>query len=191
MRGHRDISSRLGGPITEDDGVSTPIMTTRMKDLASDFMEELESTFSKREKMIPKTRTLYSDFYEQEIVSEPAPSTRFRDEDSGGGYGGRHRRDRGGNSRRRDDDYASFSGAATGNGRSAAHREDDMSRRLGSSPSLSSGNRNDVRGGGEGGGRRRHGGGSQDRHERADALKALDARLGLPSVDEFGRETRE
>ncbi|KAG0042460.1 hypothetical protein BGZ83_000444 [Gryganskiella cystojenkinii] len=201
MRGRRDIGSRLGGPVTDDS--DDPKMTSRMQDLASDFMQELESTFSRREKTIPKTRTLYSDFYEEELVSETAPSTRYRVEDADGGYRGG--RNRGGgrsdgrgtssyNRRQNDKDYASFTGASARNniergergregGNDDRSREEEIDRRLGSSPSLS-GSRN-----GGGGGRRRQGG--QDRTERAEALKALDARLGLPSVDEFGRDVRD
>lgn len=175
-RGRRDIFSRLGGPVNEDDAAP---MTSRMNSLASDFMQELESTFSKREKAIPKTRTLYSDFYEKEIVSEAAPSSRYRDDNGRGRDGGGRRRRR----EERDSDGrrspALFSGAS-GNDRSS--REEDVSRRLGSSPSLTSSENHRE---GSGGRSRR------DKGDRAEALRALDARLGLPNVDEFGREVRD
>lgn len=154
-------------------------MTSRMTSLATDFMEELESTFSKREKAIPKTRTLYSDFYEKEIVSETAPSSRYRDDNGRG-------RDGGGRRRRRDDRDSDGRGSpalffgASGNDKGS--KEEEISRRLGSSPSLSSSDNHRE----SGGSRRR-----RDRGDRAEALRALDARLGLPNVDEFGREVRD
>ncbi|KAF8937592.1 hypothetical protein BGZ58_002457 [Dissophora ornata] len=74
-RGRRgDISLRLGGRVKfpdEDDSQSAASAATesRLNQYANDFMAELESTFSRREKAIPKTK-MYSDYYEREIITE-------------------------------------------------------------------------------------------------------------------------
>ncbi|KAF9023844.1 hypothetical protein CPC16_011167 [Podila verticillata] len=76
-RGRRgDISLRLGGRVTQPDEVSSLAVENRINDLADDFLSELESTFTRREKTIPKSRTLYSDFYEKEYLTEAPTRSR-------------------------------------------------------------------------------------------------------------------
>ncbi|KAF9089298.1 hypothetical protein BGX23_006779 [Mortierella sp. AD031] len=159
-RGRRgDISLRLGGRVTFPED-KTAAINSRLDQYANDFLAELESTFSRREKAIPRTK-MYSDFYESEVVSEkPADSDRDRrSRDSrGGGRGSidREGRDsrRGGNRRR--EATASFAGAAR------------------AGPSV---------------GRDK---GDEHRPSREEAMRALDARLGLPAdLDEYGRSRRD
>ncbi|KAF9430677.1 hypothetical protein BGZ94_005107 [Podila epigama] len=161
-RGRRgDISLRLGGRITQPDIELDAAAQSRIDGMAGDFLNELESTFSRREKTIPKSRTLYSDFYEKEYLAEGSSRSSPRSHDS---YGG------------------------SGSGRSDRHRRDDYS------PTRS--RRNSKR-------RDRGRGGDRDKN---DALKSIEARLGLPAsidarlgtprevaeehVDEFGRSRR-
>ncbi|KAF9307140.1 hypothetical protein BGZ74_010631 [Mortierella antarctica] len=77
-RGRRgDISLRLGGRVTQPEETSSNLaVENRINDLADDFLTELESTFTRREKTIPKTRTLYSDFYEKEYMTEGPTKSR-------------------------------------------------------------------------------------------------------------------
>ncbi|KAF9979741.1 hypothetical protein BGZ75_009262 [Mortierella antarctica] len=122
-RGRRgDISLRLGGrvkvPIDDEIGIqSSAAASERINQYADDFLAELESTFSRREKQIPKTK-LYSDFYERETIYEKPIETvsgrdrrrdrgEHRDDRREGGSGGRRRdqRDRGG---RRHEDVAAL-----------------------------------------------------------------------------------
>ncbi|KAF9171774.1 hypothetical protein BGX21_009806 [Mortierella sp. AD011] len=108
-RGRRgDISLRLGGRAKFPDAADEEVAETRLNQYADDFLAELESSFSRREKAIPKTR-MYSDFYEREILSEVTSDSRL------GSDGGRDRRDssRNDNRRRRRDDVASFTGASS------------------------------------------------------------------------------
>ncbi|KAG0332416.1 hypothetical protein BG000_010031 [Podila horticola] len=163
-RGRRgDISLRLGGRVTQPGETSSNLaVENRINDLADDFLSELESTFTRREKTIPKSRTLYSDFYEKEYLTEGPTKSRTNE--------GFERRPMSGDRDR--DDY----------------------RRRDYSPRRSNGG---------GGGRREKGRGGRDKSE---ALKAVEARLGLPAsidarlgkakdkpeeVDEFGRTWRE
>ncbi|KAF9354845.1 hypothetical protein BGX26_007306 [Mortierella sp. AD094] len=109
-RGRRgDISLRLGGRVKFPDPVDEEAVETRLNQYADDFLAELESSFSRREKAIPKTK-MYSDFYEREILTE-VPS----DSKPGSGGSGRDRRDnnRNDNRRRRGDEVASFTGASS------------------------------------------------------------------------------
>ncbi|KAF9586604.1 hypothetical protein BGW38_001285 [Lunasporangiospora selenospora] len=105
-RGRRgDISLRLGERVKDLDETEEEQLAkveNRMNDLAGDFLAELESTFTRREKMIPKSKTLYSEFYEKEYLTErPAQSKYRRDRDyrggkdssAHGGESGRRRRD--------------------------------------------------------------------------------------------------
>ncbi|KAF9329255.1 hypothetical protein BG006_007640 [Podila minutissima] len=164
-RGRRgDISLRLGGRVTQPEETSLNLaVENRINDLADDFLTELESTFTRREKTIPKTRTLYSDFYEKEYMTEGPTKSRTNE--------GFERRPISGDRDR--DDY----------------------RRRDYSPRRSHG--------GGGGGRREKSHGSRD---KAEALKAVEARLGLSAsidarlgktknepeeVDEFGRTWRK
>ncbi|KAF9193240.1 hypothetical protein BGZ50_007638 [Haplosporangium sp. Z 11] len=146
-RGRRgDISLRLGGRINfpEDDAEAEAAVESRLNRYADDFLQELESTFSRREKAIPKTK-MYSDYYEREIVTEKPTET----------YGNGRGRNRDRDKDRRDD--------------SALHT------------------------GGRGGDNKRRGG--HRGRDREEALRAIDARLGLPAedqrVDEFGRTWRD
>ncbi|KAF9134443.1 hypothetical protein BGW39_007058 [Mortierella sp. 14UC] len=168
-RGRRgDISLRLGGRIKfpEDEEASTSAnVDSRLNHYADEFLAELESTFSRREKAIPRTK-MYSDFYEREVLTEKA-----WDSDRRGGNnnnnnnrdGGRGRADRdsdrggrrrGGNNRR-DNDSASFAGAARAGPSGDRDRSDEH------------------------------------RTSKEEAMRALDARLGLPTdLDEYGRAKR-
>lgn len=120
-RGRRgDISLRLGGrvkvPIDDEVGIqSAAAASERINQYADDFLAELESTFSRREKQIPKTK-LYSDFYERETIYEkPIESASgrdrrrdrgdYRDDRREGGGRRRDQRDRGG---RRHEDAAAL-----------------------------------------------------------------------------------
>ncbi|KAG0346960.1 hypothetical protein BG004_000423 [Podila humilis] len=100
-RGSRsDISLRLGGRVTQTDSeISNAAVEGRINDLADDFLTELESTFTRREKTIPKSKTLYSDFYEREYRSEGASRSRTND-------GSERQSTRGRDSYRRRDDYS-------------------------------------------------------------------------------------
>ncbi|KAG0211692.1 hypothetical protein BGX28_007586 [Mortierella sp. GBA30] len=153
-RGRRgDISLRLGGrvkvPIEDEIGIqSSAAATDRINQYADDFLAELESTFSRREKQIPKTK-MYSDFYEREIVTEKPIET---------ASGRERRRERGGYS----DDRRE--GGSGGSGRRRSRRD-----------------HNDF-------------GGGTRRKDNAEALRAIESRLGLPAedkVDEFGRTSRD
>ncbi|KAF9941235.1 hypothetical protein BGZ65_004383 [Modicella reniformis] len=175
-RGRRgDISLRLGGRINVPDveevvadassadvapiALYTSRTESRLNQYADDFLAELESTFSRREKAIPSSR-MYSDYYEREVVTE-TPT----DPQTTSGSRGRRERDR-----ERDRD-----------GRRGGGRGDDLAASE-ASP-------------GGGGGRGKRGDQKRERErEREEALKALDARLGLPiddRVDEFGRARRD
>jgi hypothetical protein len=164
-RGRRgDISLRLGGRVKFPEEESA-VADDRLNQYADEFLAELESTFSRREKAIPRTK-MYSDFYERETLTEkPWDSDRrsgggsgrhrdSRDRDSrGDGDNDRGGRRRGGNSRR--DNTASFTGAAKAGPSGGRDRSDDH------------------------------------RPSREAAMKALDARLGLPAdLDEYGRSQR-
>ncbi|ORZ05496.1 hypothetical protein BCR41DRAFT_361689 [Lobosporangium transversale] len=146
QRGRRgDISSRLGNRVIDDTAVEN-----RLNQYADDFLAELESSFSRREKAIPKTK-LYSDFYERETLSEFPPESQT----TSTGSGRSNRRDNRGDRGRHIDDSTTFAGASA------------------SAPGTR--------------GRKDH------RREREEALKALEARLGLPAneqLDEFGRSRR-
>ncbi|KAI7821165.1 hypothetical protein BC939DRAFT_455977 [Gamsiella multidivaricata] len=153
-RGRRgDISLRLGGRVKvsdEEASIAAAAAESRLNQYTDDFLAELESTFSRREKAIPKTK-LYSDFYEREIVTEVPTESQT----NAAGHGRRENREgRREPSGRSDDHWAS---ASTGRGRRGDHRKE--------------------RG-----------------RDREEALKALDARLGMPTeerVDEFGRSRRD
>lgn len=62
--------------MTQPGEVSNLAVENRINDLADDFLSELESTFTRREKTIPKTKTLYSDFYEKEYLTEAPTRSR-------------------------------------------------------------------------------------------------------------------
>ncbi|KAG0289073.1 hypothetical protein BGZ96_007259 [Linnemannia gamsii] len=170
-RGRRgDISLRLGGRVKFPEDESA-VANSRLDQYADEFLAELESTFTRREKAIPRTK-MYSDFYERETLKEKSWDSDRRG--GGGGGSGRHRdnrdrdrdrdsrgdgnndrggRRRGGNSRRHD--TASFAGAAKAGPSGGRDRSDDH------------------------------------RPSREAAMKALDARLGLPAdLDEYGRAQR-
>lgn len=137
------------------------IADSRMNQYADEFLAELESTFTRREKAIPRTK-MYSDFYERETLTEKSRdsdrrgSGRHRDRDNrGDGGNDRGGRRRGGNNRR-DNNTASFAGAAKTGPSGGRDRNDDH------------------------------------RSSREEAMKAMDARLGLPAdLDEFGRSQRD
>ncbi|KAG0271385.1 hypothetical protein BGZ95_000808 [Linnemannia exigua] len=175
-RGRRgDISLRLGGRVKfpeDGDEASSPAGDddSRLNHYANEFIAELQSTFTRREKAIPRTK-MYSDFYEREVLTEKSWDSDRRGGNnsrdprgSGGGERGRSDRDRDsdrggrrrGGSNRRDNNTAAFAGAA----------------RTGPS-----------------GGRDRS---DEHRPSREEAMRALDARLGLPADhDEFGRSKRD
>ncbi|KAK3819007.1 MAG: hypothetical protein J3Q66DRAFT_387812 [Benniella sp.] len=196
-RGRRgDISLRLGGRVKFPDvdqveavdpsGEATPIALytsrteSRLNQYADDFLAELESTFSRREKAIPKTR-LYSDYYEREVTTE-APTDSQAAPASGRGRRNREReRDR---DRDRDRD------------RNRNRRSDSRDRRHGSGRADEWTVFAGASAGSPSGGRGRRGGDSRNERgkEHEEALRALDARLGLPAddrVDEFGRARRD
>ncbi|KAF9206786.1 hypothetical protein BGZ49_001837 [Haplosporangium sp. Z 27] len=105
-RGRRgDISLRLGGRVNLPDSVDEEVVENRLNQYADDFLAELESSFSRREKTIPKTK-MYSDYYEHEILTEVPTDAR---PNGGRDRRGNHRSDR----RRRDDDYTTFAGASS------------------------------------------------------------------------------
>jgi len=190
-RGRRgDISLRLGGRIQFPDveqveavdpsGEAAPIALytsrteSRLNQYADDFLAELESTFSRREKAIPKTR-LYSDYYEREVTTE-APT-----ESQAAPAGGRGRRNR---ERGRDRDRDRNRRSDSRDWRHESGRADEWTVFAGPSTGSPSG------------GRGRRGGDSRNERgkEHEEALRALDARLGLPAddrVDEFGRARRD
>ncbi|KAF9340847.1 hypothetical protein BGZ89_010259 [Linnemannia elongata] len=160
-RGRRgDISLRLGGRVKFPEEESA-IADSRMNQYADEFLAELESTFTRREKAIPRTK-MYSDFYERETLTEKSRDSdrrgggRHRDRDNrGDGGNDRGGRRRGGNNRR-DNNTASFAGAAKTGPSGGRDRNDDH------------------------------------RSSREEAMKAMDARLGLPAdLDEFGRSQRD
>ncbi|KAF9154739.1 hypothetical protein BG015_000050 [Linnemannia schmuckeri] len=161
-RGRRgDISLRLGGRVKFPEEESA-VTDNRLNQYADEFLAELESTFTRREKAIPRTK-MYSDFYERETLTEKSwdsdrrDGDRHRDRDGSGrgnGSGDRGSRRRGGNSRR-DNNTASFAGAAKAGPSGSRNRSDDY------------------------------------RSSREEAMKAMDARLGLPAdLDEYGRSQR-
>ncbi|KAF9106323.1 hypothetical protein BGX27_009212 [Mortierella sp. AM989] len=103
-RGRRgDISLRLGGRVKFSDPIDEEAVEDRMNQYADDFLAELESSFSRREKAIPKTK-LYSDFYEREILTEVPEGT-----GRSAGRRDNNRNDR----RRRGEDTASFTCASS------------------------------------------------------------------------------
>ncbi|KAG0314675.1 hypothetical protein BGZ99_007936, partial [Dissophora globulifera] len=171
-RGRRgDISLRLGARVQfpdEADSTASGLSTAadnRINQYASDFLAELESTFSRREKALPKTK-MYSDYYEREIITENPFAATADDDDRRGGSRNRDYRDssdRGGAGSRRRDGKGGGGGGGGGGGR------DDGRRRRGDQ-------------------RRQQG------HDREEALKAMDARLGVPAedrLDEYGRSRRD
>ncbi|KAF8948076.1 hypothetical protein BGZ47_006621 [Haplosporangium gracile] len=161
-RGRRgDISLRLGGRVKFPEEEAA-VADSRLNHYADEFLAELESTFTRREKAIPRTK-MYSDFYERETLTEKSWDSdrrgggRHRDRDGSGrgdGNGDRGGRRRGGDNRR-DNNTASFAGAAKAELSGSRDRGDNY------------------------------------RSSREEAMKAMDARLGLAAdLDEYGRSQR-
>lgn len=142
---------------------------SRLNQYATDFLADLESTFSRREKAIPKTR-MYSDYYEREVATETPPESQTVP------GGGRNRKDRERDSRDQEGDNR--------DGRRGGGRGEEWASFAGTASA-----------GSPGGGRGRRGDQRRERgKDREEALRALDARLGLPAedrVDEFGRARRD
>ncbi|KAF9935121.1 hypothetical protein FBU30_007500 [Linnemannia zychae] len=148
-RGRRgDISLRLGSRVTfpEDEPA---VDNSRLNQFADEFMAELQSTFSRRERAIPRTK-MYSDFYESEVLAD-----RTSDSDRDRRSGGRDNRgDRGDRGRSENNDYGSS------NNRRRRRRSRER--------------------------------GDENRSSREEAMRAMDARLGLSAdQDEYGRSRRD